>query len=245
MVTTLNFIEPINYQTFLETQQSHADCPGIYIWGFKNNDNFIPYYVGKSESSVYLRVRSHFNKIHHRNTYTIFKLSFYSHLSANLDSLPRKAKPYKHLSNHLNLSPQLLYLNDTKFLIKLFGQLVSKSNHSKLKKGLFSQSLDKFCSGMPIQPTISSVFAPPNLFVTYACICNEADTIQEWKRFIRNAETAVKFCLVGNTIGDSQSPTKIHPNLVISSYNDILRQQFYPMLGTSPSVIDKKYHGYV
>jgi hypothetical protein len=69
-------------------RQTDVNKPGIYIWGFMDNNTehwdkgsdffcqpFIPYYVGKSESSIYKMVTEHFSTNNsNRNTYPILEL---------------------------------------------------------------------------------------------------------------------------------------------------------------------------
>ncbi len=37
----------------------NSDRPGVYIWGFEIKGRFIPYYTGKSESSIAKRIDQH------------------------------------------------------------------------------------------------------------------------------------------------------------------------------------------
>lgn len=50
-----------------KTGQEHkgydGECPGVYVWGFLNNEKFIPYYVGVKVDSILNRINDHKNKI--------------------------------------------------------------------------------------------------------------------------------------------------------------------------------------
>jgi hypothetical protein len=53
----LRFSKPYSLSEF--SKQKEADLPGIYIWGFVDKGDFIPYYVGESTTSVKMRVLKH------------------------------------------------------------------------------------------------------------------------------------------------------------------------------------------
>lgn len=93
---------------------------GIYILGIKNSqDKIIPYYVGKSESSIVNRVKEHVDDIFSPcTTYTIFSDKFLLNrgvLANNINQgIQRVAKPSsKYESNQF--FTDILYLNERSF----------------------------------------------------------------------------------------------------------------------------------
>jgi hypothetical protein len=64
----LEFKGPFHNDRFCDDCQTFpedSDLPGVYIWGFKTktNDRFIPYYVGKRQTSIAERIRDHLKDI--------------------------------------------------------------------------------------------------------------------------------------------------------------------------------------
>lgn len=194
----LKFTDPINYGEFKLNQAEDANGSGIYIWGFQNNGEFIPYYVGKSESSVYHRINNHFQKIHLINTYMIFSIGFYGNLKANLNKLKRKAKPYKNISGEL--MKDMIYLNNEDFLVKKYSNIFSEPH--LLKKGITSQLLDEKLieNNATIQNVIDEVFSESNLFISYLIFKKENE---EFKKELKIMETFVKFKMPNPVISDS------------------------------------------
>lgn len=60
---TLTFQSPVNMKDFTDTFPADARGPGVYIWGFMIDGNFIPYYVGKAQGSITNRIRQHHKDI--------------------------------------------------------------------------------------------------------------------------------------------------------------------------------------
>lgn len=48
---------------FVKISAQDSSYPGVYIWGFMQRNNFIPYYVGKSQSTIASRIQQHYNDI--------------------------------------------------------------------------------------------------------------------------------------------------------------------------------------
>lgn len=231
----LKFTIPIDYNSFSKNHGQKANAPGIYIWGFLNNNKFVPYYVGKSENNIHARILSHFKKLHINNTYTIFNNEFYKNLPKNMVQLPRVAIPDKHL---LSISgghflKNLLYKNDSNYLNTAYASLVTNKN--LLSKELTSQALDGILINKKnkIQDTINTVFSANNLYISYATPNIEQGNIKQ----ISFCETATKFCLIANTISRSQSINKkTIPSVEISSINNYLSSCFHHALGGKSSI---------
>ncbi len=62
-IITLTFNGPVKMKAFSETCPPNSEHPGVYIWGFMQQDKFIPYYVGKSQSKVVSRIQQHYKNI--------------------------------------------------------------------------------------------------------------------------------------------------------------------------------------
>jgi hypothetical protein len=207
----LVFSKPVDYVEFLAHHGAVAVYPGIYIWGFVNDDRFVPYYVGKSEGSVYLRIISHYKKIKTANTYIIFKESFYKNLQNHLLHLPILAKPYLNLHKIEGgyFANKLIYYNNEDFLKTTYVNEIE--DKSILRKELKSQNLDgKLINKRKrIQLTIDKVFHENKLFVSY-CILDKLDPKNKiaFKKTIKDAETYVKFHLPNPVISDSGSLTE-------------------------------------
>jgi|GEM_PF-3707464 len=189
------------YDYFSFKELNEAKNPGIYIWGFmdENPENwnqyadyackpFIPYYVGKSESSVYNRVKEHFNAIHSQgNTYCVLEPNAYKNLSDFLKCIKRNSQPYRSMAQDTH---NIAYLNNTNFIEKKYGHQISK--------GTSSDKIDHLNNNSTLRNTINSVFAPDKLFVCFASLKNSD------RKILDHAETAVKFCLKKNTISTSE-----------------------------------------
>jgi hypothetical protein len=249
----LDFVDPVNYKDFRDNHGYDANHPGIYIWGFYDNNNqFIPYYAGKIEDSIYSRINGHFKKIREKNTYTIFKSNVYQNLSNYLCYLPREAKPYQNLCSNQKFIDQILYLNNCCFLYNEYKSKVNPSNLALLKKELKSQSLDELLVDFnpkepTIQQTINCEFSDSKLCITYATI-EELKKENGWEARLRIAETCVKFCLKTNTMGDSQSLKSVKsPIIKISSKNSFLSSSFYHAINGKQSIDIPKsiYYGFL
>jgi hypothetical protein len=246
----LKFIEPICYKDFVTHHSIHASCEGIYIWGFMSEKKeFVPYYVGKSEKSIYSRIIGHFEKIHKNNTYTIFSEFVYQNLPKYLSQLLRKAKPYYNLCSNPTFKGEILYLNNSCFLAFEYGVKVDSADLHLLVKECTSQNLDELIKKHNPQVKINqkkiqNIFSPTNLFVTYAQLQKSGDSI-DWQRNLRIAETCVKFCLKTNTIGDSLSLENIKnaaPSITISSIGNYLQPLFYPISNGIPTIDIQKHN---
>jgi len=59
----LDFKGPFDNKLFRKDGQQRPELPGVYIWGFMINEQFIPYYVGKHQSSIANRISDHIHDI--------------------------------------------------------------------------------------------------------------------------------------------------------------------------------------
>lgn len=83
--TNFSFSEIYSYKNFCNTIPINAK--GIYVWGFRfiEHDNlFLPYYVGKHETSIVNRIKEHYN---FKDPYNIFHkkylVEYYKYLKPN------------------------------------------------------------------------------------------------------------------------------------------------------------------
>ena len=127
----LNFSTPICYKDFCAQNSAHYS--GIYIWGLKVKNKFIPHYVGKHETCIYSRVVAHFNGIHNSNKYTVFSKDFYNALDVFSDNknkpvISRMAQPYRKFETELH-----------KYLIR-FKTKELKSDSKEIVKDIFNET---------------------------------------------------------------------------------------------------------
>jgi len=60
MHVDLTFHEPCGYRRFSDkVVPPGSERPGVYIWGFEIKERFIPYYVGKHQTSIASRIAKH------------------------------------------------------------------------------------------------------------------------------------------------------------------------------------------
>ena len=60
---SLTFSGPVHIESFSNNFPENAKEPGVYIWGFMQQKKFIPYYVGKHQTSVSARLQNHLHDI--------------------------------------------------------------------------------------------------------------------------------------------------------------------------------------
>lgn len=197
----LDFKGPFKYNDFLKTESDKANQPGIYILGFMDNDPehwdrtsdfcskpFIPYYVGKSESSIYKRVNEHYGTIHSaKNTYMILEQAVYNNLLCFLNKVKRNSQPYRSFPK---LTSDIAYLNNPSFILKKYNHIVTKETSS--------DKIDQLNHNTGIKDIINTVFTPDNLYICFASLKEPT------KNILEHAEAAVKFCIKSNTISTAE-----------------------------------------
>lgn len=207
----LKFTVPKTYGDFIANDTKEANNSGIYIWGFKNKGKFIPYYVGKSESSVYKRVKSHFKDLNKNNKYIIFYPNFYVNLKNNLNKLAKVPNPSKNIDKGA-LKDDLLYLNNKEFLCKKYGEFVLTPD--LLKKEFSSQELDSILndSEPQIQDVIELIFNNENLYISYCIFTKEQTDEVYFEEMLRAMETFVKYKMPNPVISQSSEWNEEYEN---------------------------------
>ncbi|CAN5148110.1 hypothetical protein BH09BAC5_BH09BAC5_19070 [soil metagenome] len=95
----LEFKRPFTFEEIIALEgdeRSSYEKRGVYIWGFTDGCNKIhPYYVGKHENSVLMRIKEHYMNLHFGNKYTILSEDVLSKYSVNisLKNIPSNAHP--------------------------------------------------------------------------------------------------------------------------------------------------------
>lgn len=215
---------------------------GIYILGIKNSQGrIVPYYVGKSESSISLRVSSHILAIKSpTTTYTIFSNSFYANRGVMPDFVKRKPQPYSKSGYPFSqFGSSILYLNKDYFFNNpsVVGHFVSPIGREFPLNLLsnFNQTVNLHDQAINVQ---TNVLKPGSLYFTTLVpnisINGKPSKIQQVQ--LECLETFVKFSLIVNTIGKSQSLSTMNTNLngnsVKINLNGIpcgnLKSEFYP-----------------
>lgn len=208
---TLNFHGPFQYSQL--ERQKDVKKPGIFILGFMDNNvehwdqasdyfsqTFIPYYVGKSESSVYKKVTEHFSTIYGDiSTNTILELNAYENLPAFFGKLKRNAVHNESLMKQLKY---VAYFNNPSFILR-------KYKH-KVEENTSSFKIDHLNQNKKIKNIIDKIFTPENLCICYAPLKSRSMNTFEL------AEIAVRFCLKGNTFCTSEN------TLSVLQYSNVL-----------------------
>lgn len=215
---------------------------GIYILGIKNaQGRIVPYYVGKSESSISRRVKDHIQAITApTTTYTIFSSAFFANRGILKDFIRRVPQPYSKSSYpHSLFGSSILYLNKEYFFShsNIVGHFVNPIGSQwplNLLSG-FSKTLPLFNQAVNVQNTI---FKPGSLYFTTLVpnIIFNGFPNKTQQDQLKCLETFVKFSLVVNTIGKSQSLDTMKKNLngIPVSINiqgipcNGLKNEFYP-----------------
>jgi len=202
----LVFNGPVEIKRFYnETPPVNSDKPGVYIWGFKQKDKFIPYYVGEIHSkTIASRLLDHKNHIESNNSmyvrltkeymeganpyYSDDKFPFMTcgpHKGGK-DELPKWLK--ENLNHFLNT---IVYANNSAFLgLKYKGNATEKKQNYPIKelKELFGDEIDDY-----LKSNIDSMYA------VYA----ECKLPDFWSRkkgeFYEFLETFIKCSLKGKT----------------------------------------------
>lgn len=192
---------------------------GIYILGIKNTQGrIVPYYVGKSEGSISNRVKTHIATMNSpTTTYTIFSNSFFANRGILPDFIRRVPQPYSKCSYpFLQFGKSILYLNKEYFFShpNIVGSPVSPINGAWPLNLLSSFRKTKMLYNQAVSVQ-SAIFQPGSLYFTTVVpniVINGAPTKIQQKQ-LECLETFVKFSLVVNTIGKSQSLHTMKKNL--------------------------------
>lgn len=222
---------------------------GIYILGIKNaQGRIVPYYVGKSEGPIVKRVKEHVDDLFSPcTTYAIFSDSFLLNRGVGITNvnqgIERVAKPSLKYDPFQFLTT-ILYLNERSFFQNLW-----KSNPNfkiigdKWPSKPFPLCLMDFSGNLTeLNNVISSrskVYSSNNLF--FATLSTGLGVNKSLKKrdqkLLACLETYVKFSLIANTVGESQTLGKMWENLngISVSLNipgipcNALKSEFYPL----------------
>lgn len=182
-----------------------AKNPGVYIWGYIANGEFIPSYVGKHESSIARRIHDHLKDIlKPESTYMRLKKSYIEGLSGMepfykderyplFTSRWRKDRLPSWFRNDLeHFIERIDYLNNRGFMeldpIGREAEFRGKEYPiSNIKYGLDDYMVNNI----------------DKIFVSYASCSYDCSIGLEKKAFYERLETAVKFSLKGKTSGMS------------------------------------------
>lgn len=92
-----------SYQEFITIKE--FDKQGVYIWGFMKDKVFLPYYVGKSESSIVKRIQKHWRNELVFGNHHILKKQY-------LDNFRKIIKPFAIVKNNfVKYEYHFAYLN--------------------------------------------------------------------------------------------------------------------------------------
>lgn len=218
---TYNFSEPVIYEDFINPKGDinhleQGSKPGIYVWGFKdlkgNTDKypkgFIPYYVGKHNISVYMRLQEHWNEIRGCNKKNIFTKDFYDDLESNLARFKRKAHTTRCLAHDfdpngdediIHLRSLHIYQCKTPWLKKKYRG--RSFDNYKDDVTLSSKDVDSILGTKDITKAIKIYFSSERFMVSYAipkledqgseiaALNKEAETDAKWKLWDSGYET--------------------------------------------------------
>jgi len=185
-----------------ENIQRHS-FPGVYFWGFKNNENFIPYYVGKKTDSISKRFCEHIDGIikpascYKRPTEDyLFGLNgiepYWKDPSLPLlfgndgkNDLPKWfANDFEHFDNRFE------YINNKEFLERRSSQPIQEADDYPIS--LLPNSRDPLKMYINVMQVCFIPLRDESFYQNY-----------ELKDLTGMLETYVKFSLRGKTMGDS------------------------------------------
>ena len=244
-----NFKDQIN-------KPSPPNKKGIYIWGFVCNEEnsvikinetdlsysginskFIPYYVGKHQSSIYSRIKQH-NSINKGDTTKYIRISN-QYLSSffkdeNFPIQYRKNSNYKLAIKNLALQSGLInYFNDVNVLTDIYGNNFSPFPAGR-KNSDYPITLQKINNSiMAFDPQIDTlhnwIVSNNNFYFMYALD-------DDFNNFINldNAEVAAFYSLKGKTVSQTkkyENPflQKIKSKIIIESDSNVFKDQISDM----------------
>jgi hypothetical protein len=208
------------FGTYFEEDQMRY--PGIYIWGFKDSqENFVPYYVGKSQSNINERLWKHYLDLNYGNTYMIFHEEFYNALGTEeiQKKIKRCANP---ASKFPDLNNDMLYWNNQYFMSEKYDP---KWNGVCFRKGMTTQGYElarhlRDGKDLSISKFIWKQFHKEKIYVTCCSIDREMidkaenfGLLREKKRLTHGFEffeDIIKYSLRFNVV--SQSNDMRNPN---------------------------------
>lgn len=101
-----------SYQEFITLKEFNKQ--GVYIWGFMKDKVFLPYYVGKSESSITKRIQKHWQNEIVFGNHHILKMkhlnNFRNIIKPNIEIKKMKTTEFKKYETHF----AYLNINDKK-----------------------------------------------------------------------------------------------------------------------------------
>ncbi len=186
--------------------------PGVYIWGFKRNKNFIPYYVGKHNTSISGRICSHIKDIL-KPTSTYMRLAEDYMFGLNgitpywmdpkfplMTAVYRKRiLPNWYDNDSTYFESKINYLNNREFMERMTGREIPESKEYPISldpriKDTLTTNISDFCV----------CFLPLNMNRLEPSQVNRTTAI---------LESYVKFRLKGRTVGHSYSLKKLREHM--------------------------------
>lgn len=239
----LKFKEPVLFCDLANDKEAYK--PGIYIWGFKYPDNkFIPYYVGKSQSSIVGRIAQHISDIIKiDSTYMRLSYDYMEEFYKDFPDITSNTKDKSKLPAWFTESfkGKIVYLNCLDFLKTWVPDIkkgrdypisLLKENNRNIPDFLLDKIREVRICYAPFDETLIRKLKGTNKDI-------EGFKFFE-KRNYENIESYVKYSLHGKTVGKSNSfdlkwdnnsgclVGEVLVSISKDSYSNIFKPEFRP-----------------
>ncbi len=215
----MTFNGPVPINQFIDGCPPNSEYPGVYIWGFIQNDKFIPFYVGKSHSTVASRLKQHHKDIiKPDSTYMRFTTAYMEGPSPYYNDEHFPMETYSKNRNKLPgwakrptpeyFEERIVYMNNKEFLERKFQGIdmtAAKRYFSidligHIKEDYLKNNLNK----------LNAIYAPYD---------STDYSIFDKGAFFELLEAFIKFSLKGKTVSKSISPELMKKKIELSGLN--------------------------
>lgn len=233
----------------------NGECGGVYVWGFKENNRFIPYYVGEAINSIATRIITEHKRDIENAKSTYIRLSR-EYMTGDKKTIPYWYDPdFPPLIEHNQGIPKW-WCKETE------TQKLGKVSYWKFKDGDgVEKGFEQYCNDNSVTRESIDCFCTPNsdkkgkftlredFRVFYWDIKSIGQIFDVWEKvksrsFLQIFEAYIKFSLKGKTCSESIS---------IEAMKDQFRKYFIDtdiVIGNGPyskfyyseSLMNAKYH---
>lgn len=213
----------------------YSDMPGVYIWGFNINGRFVPYYTGKSQSSIASRINQHvFHLLKPDSTYARFskeymegKNPFFTdpYFWVQTGNWAKNKLPKWFSEKREHFKGKVLYINNLGYFKEILGKDVVPQ-YPKRPEYPISNIPD--CEDY-ITDNIG------NMFVAFSGCPFDGNTDLNPNYFYEVLEAHVKFSLRGKTVSKSMSIERMK-SLQGNKFNVVIEPNGLDLFKDHPSL---------
>lgn len=220
-----------------------SDRPGVYIWGFHINGRFIPYYTGKSQSSIANRINQHiFHLLKPDSTYARLSKEYMEgenpfftdpHFWVQTSNWAKNKLPKWFREKREHFKDKVLYINNLGYFEEILGVKVVPKYPKRPEYPI---------SNIPgLEDYITDNIE--NILVTFADCSFDGCPDLNQNYFYEVLEAHVKFSLRGKTVSKSMSIERMEL-LQGNKLNVVIDPNGLDLFKDQPSVDFPGYHSH-